>query len=47
MQIQPYLDEFVFQFYQRADETIFDDLLRIMINAQSVFIKNLNLYWGS
>jgi len=46
-QLQPYLDEFVFRFNQRNDETIFDGLLKLMLNEQPIFIKNLNSYWGS
>lgn len=46
-QIQPYLDEFVFRYNQRADVTIFDKLVNTMMNEKPLYIKNLNLYWGS
>lgn len=46
-QLQPYLDEFVFQFNQRNDESIFDELLSLMLSEQTLFIKKLNPYWGS
>lgn len=46
-QLQPYLDEFVYRFNQRNNESIFDEMLNLMLNAQPIFIKNLNSYWGS
>lgn len=46
-QLQPYLDEFVYRFNQRNHENIFDQMLNLMICAKPIYVKNLNLYWGS
>jgi hypothetical protein len=46
-QMQPYLDEFTYRYNQRADHFMFDNILLSMLHAKPIFIKNLNLYWGS